>query len=138
MLGSIVEWVLASGRCLLRSWGNRRKLQVRIHRAAFEGGGPECYFVNVTNLSKTREVEITHVWFATNPEVHILEPRRPLPKRLRPDGSWETWISVTELPIQCDEQVARLGRVRMSNGAVMGSKKRREVPSRGFVPGEDP
>jgi hypothetical protein len=127
--------VLAFGERLWDLLGNRRKVKVLVHRARFEAGGPDCYFVNVTNLSKNREVEITHVWFETNPQVHVIQPARPLPKRLKPDESWETWIPVDELPIKCDEQAFKLGRVRMSNDAVVRSGKRCYTPSRGFTPG---
>jgi hypothetical protein len=108
---------------------------VLIHRARFQTGGQEHYFVNVTNLSEDREVEITHVWFETEPIVNVMRPDRPLPKRLKPDEPWETWISVDELPIKKDKQVYKLGRVRMSTGAIVKSQENRQVPSIGFVPG---
>lgn len=113
----------------------RRKLRVLIHRARFQTDSHEYYFVNVTNLSNNREVEITHVWFETKPIVHVLRPDRPLPKRLKPDEPWETWISVDELSIKDDKQVYKLGRVRMSTGAIVKSQENRQVPSIGSVPG---
>jgi len=136
MVLEIVKSLLSLGERLSGLWRHRRKLKVLVHRARFETGGPECYyFVNVTNLSKDRDVEITHVWFETVPQVHVMQPTRPLPKRLKPDEPWETWIPVDKLPTKDEEQVFTLGRVRMSNDAVAKSKKRRYVPSRGFVPG---
>ncbi len=115
---------------------DRRTLSVLVHRASFIGGGPDqYYFVNVTNLSKSRDVEITHVWFETDPQVHVMQPKRPLPKRLKPDESWETWIPVTALPIKDEKRVFTLGRVRLSNDVVVKSKKRRHVPSAGFTAG---
>jgi hypothetical protein len=134
----MVIWEMAKslGQGLWSHIVNRRKLKVLVHRARFDPGpAGDYYFVNVTNMSKDREVEITHVWFETDPQVHVMQPDRPLPKRLKPDEPWETWIPVGELPIKCDEQVFKLGRVRMSNDAVAKSKKRRYVPSRGFTPG---
>jgi hypothetical protein len=132
MIQQIVQWLAER---LWSRWGDRRTLRVLVHRASFIGGGPDCYFVNVTNLSTNREVEITHVWFATDPQVHVMQPTRPLPKRLKPDESWETWIPVTALPIKEDEQVFRLGHVRLSNDSIVKSKKRRYVPSAGFTAG---
>ena len=78
-----------------------RRVRVRVHRAAFTDGrvyGQECYFVNVTNVSLSREVEITHVWFACTPEVYLLPSERPLPKRLKVDETWSTWVKVSDLP----------------------------------------
>lgn len=135
MSWGISEQVLQFGKGIWGLVGNRRKLKVLVHRARFLPGGPECYFVNVTNLSASREVEITHVWFETNPRVDVMPPARLLPKRLKPDESWETWIPVDTLPAKNDEQAFKLGRVRMSNDAVVKSRKRRYVPSAGFVPG---
>lgn len=60
--------------------------------------GPPCYFINVTNMSLTREVEVTHVWFDCSPEVDVFRSERPLPKRLKVDETWETWVLASDLP----------------------------------------
>jgi hypothetical protein len=39
--------------------------------------------MKVVNLSPSREIEITHIWFDTHPPVHIDNRARPLPARLR-------------------------------------------------------
>lgn len=125
-----------------------RKVRVRVHRAAFvkdsphgmtlQPQTPECYFVNVTNISLNREVEITHVWFACSPEAHVIRSERPLPKRLKVDETWETWIPASELPEDLKEdQVYELARVRISNEKVFGSKRNEKVPNVGQVPGGD-
>src|SRR6266851_3087233 len=112
-----------------------RRVRVRVHRASFADGniyGPDCYFVNVTNVSLNREVEVTHVWFECSPEVHALRSERPLPKRLKVDETWATWVRVGELPAGVtDEDVYKLARVRLSTGKVFRSKKNEHVPSVG-------
>ncbi len=105
-----------------------------VHRAVFVSTGQECYFVNATNTTD-REVELTHIWFATEPATHVVQPDRPLPKRLRPQESWETWISVHDLPVEKQDSVYLLGRVRLSTGAIAESRPNNTVPSAGFVPG---
>ena len=114
----------------------RRQLQVLMHRAAFAATGRQCYFINVTNLSRDRDVEVTHVWIDTNPPQHASVPDRPLPKRLRPDETWETWVEAERLPPTNDEQAFALGRVRLSTGHVFKSRKNLTVPDEGMVPGE--
>src|SRR5437764_1491649 len=99
-----------------------RRVKVSVHRASFADGniyGPDCYFVNVTNVSLNREVEVTHVWFECSPEVHVLRSERPLPKRLRVDETWATWVRVSGLPAGVtDEDAYKLARVRLSTGKV--------------------
>jgi hypothetical protein len=117
-----------------------RKLRLTVHYAIFVGGshrGQECYFVNVTNLSHSREVEITHVWFELTEEIPVLRPERPLPKRLKADETWETWIEVSHLPTGLNDErtIFRSARVRLSNGTVVRSKHNKHVPSFGVVPG---
>ena len=89
--------------------------------------------MKVTNLSRSREIEITHVWFETDPPVHVLNPDRPLPARLRLDETLETWISVSELPTALN--VERLGRIRLSSGKVVKSRLNKRVPPIGMVAG---
>jgi hypothetical protein len=94
-------------------------VRVLVHRAIFLPASPEHYFMKVTNLSASREVEITHLWFETNPPVHVLNPDRPLPTRLRLDETFETWVPVAAVPNV--PNVERLGRVLLSNGKVVKS-----------------
>jgi hypothetical protein len=126
----------------LESWTNEnpaaseRRVRVTVHRAFFVGRpSSPAYFVNVTNLSRDREVEVTHVWFDTQPRVHVLRPERPLPKRLRPDESWETWIECGNLPDAVNEYPYQLARVRLSTGEVFSSVENVGVPEEGEVPG---
>lgn len=119
-----------------------RKLRVTAHRAYFTRTDPRvyAYFINITNLSRDREVEITHVWLATEPDAYAVPPERPLPKRLRPDEAWSTWVEESRVPERLRgetdrETVCRLGRVRLSTGDVYRSEPETTVPGRGTVPG---
>jgi hypothetical protein len=67
--------------------------------------------------------------------VHLLLKERPLPKRLRPDETWEAWIPAADLAHAQD--VERLGRVLMTakRNRVVKSRPNTETPPAGFVPG---
>lgn len=113
----------------------RRQLGLLVHHAYFAASGRPCYFLNLTNLSRDRELEVTHVWFAVRPEVHARPPDRSLPKRLKPDETWETWVKADRLPANLGERVFTLGRARLSTGRIIRSRKNRTVPSEGTIPG---
>jgi hypothetical protein len=120
----------------------RRRASVLVHEAAFFAPDPTTgtvkwsephYFVKVTNLSETRVIEITHVWFDGRPQVHLLIPERPLPARLPPDKTWEGWVRVADVAHIPD--VERSARVRLSNTKVVRSRANKDVPPVGFVAG---
>jgi hypothetical protein len=117
----------------------RRRVRVLVHRAFFQGGSDPFYFVKVTNVSPTREAEITHVWFESNPRVDMLMPERPLPARLRPYETWEGWVPAARLAHASN--VERLGRVlvtgrsRRKGGKAVKSRPNKDVPPVGFVAG---
>jgi hypothetical protein len=91
--------------------------------------------VKVVNLSRDRDIEISHIWFDTNPPQHIFNPDRPLPARLRPDETFETWVPAAALPEPDAPNVERLGRVQLSNGKVVKSRPNKNVPPIGHVGG---
>ncbi|GAA3832437.1 hypothetical protein GCM10022403_076950 [Streptomyces coacervatus] len=95
--------------------------------------GVEYFFIKVTNLSSQREVWVTHIWFATDPEKHVLNPERPLPIRLRLDETFETSIPVSEVTSGVD--LERRVRVALSSGDVFNSRLNVNVPPVGFVAG---
>lgn len=128
MVQVIIEWIF-------RIIGLSQKFQVLCHRAFILPNGPECYFINITNLSPQRDAELTHIWMACDNEIHVLNPSRPLPRRLKPEESWETWIEVNKLPNSVQSNAFNLARVRLSNGKILKSKKNESVPSAGFIPG---
>jgi TIR domain len=111
-------------------------VRVAVHLACFEARpDAPAYFINVTNLFKDRDVEITHVWFEATPRVDVLRSDRVLPVRLKPYESWETWQHVQALPAAIRDNAFTLARVRLSTGAVVESIENIGVPARGFVPG---
>ncbi len=110
------------------------RLRFMVHRAFFEVTREECFFLNATNLTDN-DLEITHVWFAVSPEVYVIRPERPLPKRLKPQESWETWLAVSELPPAALEGAYCQARARLSTGEVVNSVYNEGVPRRGGVPG---
>jgi len=128
MIQTILEW-------LFKIVGLRQMVRVLCHSAVLVPTGPECYFINVTNLSAQRDAEITHVWIECGSEIPVLNPSRPLPRRLKPEESWETWIELRRLPASFRADVFEHARVRLSNGRVIKSQKNESVPSAGYVPG---
>jgi hypothetical protein len=116
-----------------RGWHQRRRrVRVLVHEAVFlEAGPPRTphLFVKVTNLSATRDIEVTHVWFDVEPRADILDER--LPARLRPDETWETWIPVARL--HGASKAETRGRVMISTGKVIKSRLNRKVPPVGMV-----
>jgi len=107
-------------------------VRVLVHRAYFTGSSVPHYFVKVTNLSPQREIEVTHIWFDTTPPVHLLNPERPLPARLRLDETYETWIPTAAVPAPEPESLAR---VKLSSGKVIKSRLNAHVPPFGGVAG---
>lgn len=116
---------------------NSRKIRFTVHRAFFLAVGVECYFLNVTNLSFKKEVEITHLYFQDNNNKHIpvIQKDRPLPKRLKPDETWETWIRVEMIPQSIRTNPFRKARLRLSTGKIIKSRFNKNVPQTGEVPG---
>jgi hypothetical protein len=115
---------------------SERILKLRVHRAFFVRGGPECYFVTLTNLSPRRPLEVTHIWYED--EVHhipIRQPARPLPVRLDVDQIWETWIALDGLPVEHREAAETRFRARLSSGEIVSSEPDANVPPIGVVPG---
>lgn len=121
---------------ILDALGWRRSVDVRGHRAFFGGVPPECLIITVTNRSPRRDVEITHVWIEhESGTTDVSNAARPLPKRLRPDEHWATWIAVSEVPATSTQTLEARARVRLSNGAVRKSRPWDDVPPAGAVPG---
>jgi hypothetical protein len=128
----VLTWILQ------RLWEilvSRRRATLQVHHAYFAGTGRACYFLNLTNRSNQRDIEVTHVWFAVEPEVHAHPSDRPLPKRLKPDETWETWVEADRIPSLVGERIFTLGRARLSTGRILRSQKNEHVPTQGMVPG---
>jgi len=111
------------------------KLRLTVHRAYFMLSRVDCFFINVTNIGIQEELEITHVWLETDPPFYVLQPDRPLPKRLMPQETWETWVRVHDLGSRVDQDVFTSARVRLSTGVVIRSIENDGAPPFGTVPG---
>jgi serine/threonine protein kinase len=113
-----------------------RVLALRVHRAYFGGEPPECYFINLTNLSPRRALEITHIWYEDETHhIPVIRASRPLPVRIDVDRSWETWITSQSLPPHHRDDACRRFRARISTGTVFASQENPDVPPIGTVPG---
>jgi hypothetical protein len=129
-VADLIKWIIDH---VWDAISGRRSARLLVHRS-YLPTGRECYFLNVTNLSRDRTIEVTHVWFATDPLVPALPTDRPLPKTLKPDENWETWVEADRLPA-LGESLFTLGRARLSTGRVIWSKKNEHLPSAGTIPG---
>jgi hypothetical protein len=97
----------------------------------------ENLFVNVTNLSETVDREVTRIWVEADPKIYVENPRRPLPKRLKPQETWETWIDLWQLPRGLIyDDLPTLVRARLSIGEVLGGVRNESIPDSGWIPGE--
>jgi hypothetical protein len=80
---------------------------------------------------------VTHVWIETRPAIAVENDRRPLPKRLKPQETWETWIELGRLPVGLlTEELPTLVRVRLSTGEIVCGVWNESVPHSGWIPGE--
>jgi len=113
----------------------KRRVRFTAHRAFFVSSQVECLFLNITNLSSNKEIEITHVWIDNNPQIAVKNKDRPLPKRLKPDESWETWIRISKIPEQILDDPFEKARLRISTGRIIKSNENKNVPKSGSVPG---
>jgi hypothetical protein len=116
---AVVRWCVDQAR---KQQHDRRKVSVLAHRA-YLSMGPECYFMKVVNLSNDRDIEIADIWYETNPRTYNLNFDRPLTARLRPDETFETWVPVADLPEPDAPNVEQLGRVRLSSGKIIKSRR---------------
>jgi hypothetical protein len=87
-------------------------------------------YVKIINMSR-HDVEVTHVWLATKPEVDLIALDPPLPIRLRAEETHEVWFPLDDLPV--DVELERLVRVRLSSGKTVRSRWNRNVPPVGGV-----
>jgi len=120
---------------VIKVWVNRSRLKLTVHNAFFTGSTIANYFINVTNLSRKTELEVTHIYFECGIQMPVLRKDRMLPVRLKPGQSWETWISVANIPENFRENACKLARARLSNGKIIKSVENKNVPERGTVPG---
>ncbi len=115
---------------------NRRKIRFTVHSGFFSGIKDKYLFLNVTNLSNEREIEVTHVYFRKHTgQIGVIHNDRPLPRRLKADETWEIWYKFEDLPVSIKRNPYNKGRVRLSSGRIIKSRHNKNVPSTGTVPG---
>ena len=130
---TVLDWAL-------RILGLTTHVRVRTHMAQLinQGGTPGkvALFINVTNVSLSQDAEVTHVWIET-PVGQVAPDHldRPLPVRLHPKQTWETWVSLDALVAAEPAGATQLARVRLSDGRVVKGKPARNIPHSGYVPG---
>jgi serine/threonine protein kinase len=115
-------------------------VRLTVHLTTFYGSTRLALFINATNLSQTLEREVTHVWVEADPRIHVMNDKRPLPKRLKPQETWETWITLRDLPLQMllPGQLHTHVRARLSTGEIISAVLNENVPEEGFIPGATP
>lgn len=128
-----ISTTITAWEYLRRILRGQRQVSVLTHRGYFKvDQSPEVCFVTVTNHSKGQPVTITHVWFATDPNVEVLDPR--LAKTLQSSEVWETWCPMSQL--HGATGVERLARVKLSTQRrPIKSHRDRKVRPEGLIPG---
>ncbi len=107
-------------------------LRVLVHRAYFIGKPVEHFFIKIVNVTPGADVEVTHVWYEGGNRVDILS--RPLPVRLRPSETWETFVATSIIPH--DVNVFQHFHALISTGESFSSEHNRDVPPAGYVAGQ--
>jgi hypothetical protein len=125
-----------------REWEQkRRKVALTVHVAHEVTGqdaqgqpilGRENYYVGVVNRSRERDIVVTHVWFDTEPPLHINDP--DLPRRLAYDARWETPVPTANVAAPRD-RAPFLARCQIEpDDKIIKSRPRENVPPFGRVP----
>lgn len=136
MLHMLERLIENYGGEFLNSLLNRRRIRVLVHRGVLEDNQKEAFFITITNATLDREIEITHVWFNSNPKVQVVRADRVLPKKLKPNETWDTWLPVNKLPLGYHPYAFTMVRVRLSNGSLAYSEQNLTPTEKGTVPDE--
>ena len=92
--------------------------------------GSQGLYVKIVNLSG-HDVEATHVWLATTPEVDVIALDSNLPVRIRPDETHEVRLPLTGRSDGLG--LEGLVRVRLSSGKIVQSHPNTTAPPFGAV-----
>ncbi len=107
-------------------------IRVLVHKARFLNDPIQHFFIKIVNGTRDAEVEVTHVWYENDTEsVEILTA--PLPRRLKPSETYETWVPVSDISEHDD--IFQHFRVMVSTGEVFTSQQNVNVRPKGFVAG---
>lgn len=130
-----------------------RRVQVRAHRAQWDqqwetlASPPASALASAEQLEQNQsvaenlhvkivnrsnhDVEVTHIWLATDPVMDLVSLDSALPVRIRPDETHEVWFNIDTLPP--GGKLERLARVRLSSGKTISSRLNKTVPPFGAV-----
>jgi hypothetical protein len=135
-MSNLVTWALDH---LFARRRQRTEVHLRVHRAllTIREGRPlqrpiDCYFLNVWNASPEKSVQVTHVYVVAADGTHVAVLTKPLPVLIGPMQEWETWIEVADVP--SGTAVEDAARARLSDGSIIESVPRTDVPPAGAVP----
>jgi len=107
-------------------------IRVLVHKAYFQNNPVQYFFIKIVNITSDAEVEVTHVWCESDTEtVDILTA--PLPRRLKPFETYETWVPVEDISEHDD--IFQHFWVVVSTGEVFSSQQNVDVRPIGFVAG---
>ena len=137
MLPIIERSIEKSGGEFINAILNRRRIRVLVHRAHLEDKQKEAFFITITNLTLDRELEVTNIWFNASPKIHVTQIDRPLPKTLKPNETWGTWLPVNRLPLGYHPYAFKMVRVRLSNGTLAYSEENTTHPEKGMLTAEE-
>ncbi len=115
---------------------NKRRIRVLVHRANVEESQKEAFFITITNMTLDREIEITNVWFNSSPKIQVVHEDKKLPKVLKPNETWDTWMYVSKLASAYHRYAFTMVRVRLSNGSLAYSERNLNPVEKGAVPDE--
>jgi TIR domain len=104
-----------------------------VHQAVFIGSTLPQFFLKVRNWSRDEPIQLNRIWFATDPEVVVDNPDRPLPARLDAGDLFETWIPVRYVARGPD--VEFLARLELEGGLVVKSRPNRTMAPAGQIGG---
>jgi len=109
------------------------KARVLAHKAYFQGDTIQHFFIKITNLTPSTDIEVTHVWYEFNNfTIDILSIK--LPRRVKPNETIETFIPVSEIP-KDDKNVFQHFKVEVSTGERFTSSQNVNVRPFGYVAG---
>jgi hypothetical protein len=135
-MSSLITWAVDH---VLAGRRRRTEVHLRVHRAYLNvvDGRPlsrpvECYFLNVWNASPETSVQVTHVYVEAIDGSHVAVLTKPLPVTIEPRREWETLVEAVSVPTGTD--VERSSRARLSDGSIIESVPRTDVPPAGAIP----
>jgi hypothetical protein len=109
-------------------------IRVLVHKAYFLNNPAQQFFIKVVNVTPNIDVEVTHVWFENDiGTMDIMNDIAPLPRRLKQNETYETWVSVADIPE--DGDIFHHFMVMVSTGEIFPSQQNVTVRPFGYIAG---